>query len=191
MTPAVPERVLERAVSRAVEADGCMVSTYPIGSHGYAQLGWTEDGKSHVVLAHRAAWVHENGPIPDGLTVDHRCFNRRCVRPAHLRLLTRAENARRNAGRDFPLGQCAHGHDLRFMIRQACGRTKCILCRTRLPKLVTIGGRRVQLELMSSDEFGAVVTRFAARRSYRRAQQMADLCFALHDVRIPVQLAVA
>lgn len=106
-----PARVIERVLSRIViSADGCHISTYSTGSHGYAQVGWSEAGKSTVTLAHRVAWIASNGPIADGMTVDHTCKQRRCVNVEHLRILTNYENARRTFGRDWPLGQCANGH---------------------------------------------------------------------------------
>lgn len=48
------------------------------------------------IKAHR--WTYEQfvGPIPDGLTIDHLCRNRRCVNPAHLEPVTAGENARRS-----------------------------------------------------------------------------------------------
>src|SRR3954463_6890906 len=35
--------------------------------------------------AHRAAYAFLVGPIPDGMQVDHLCFNPPCVNPEHLR----------------------------------------------------------------------------------------------------------
>lgn len=43
--------------------------------------------------AHRAAYELANGPIPAGMMVDHRCRNRGCVNPDHLRLATNKQNA--------------------------------------------------------------------------------------------------
>ncbi|QIS38651.1 HNH endonuclease [Clavibacter capsici] len=48
-------------------------------------------------VAHRVAYGWVYGPIPDGAEVDHMCFNRGCVNPAHLRLLTHSLNGQNRA----------------------------------------------------------------------------------------------
>jgi hypothetical protein len=112
-----PERVMARAAERHEPQGDCWISTYSKGSHGYAQVGWWEGGKSHVTTAHRAAWEFHNGPIPDGLTVDHMCHTRQCVRVDHLRLLPMVENSRGNLSdlrAKWPLSdkRCRLGHYL-------------------------------------------------------------------------------
>lgn len=42
--------------------------------------------------AHRFAYEAAKGAIPDGLQVMHRCNNKRCCNPAHLKLGTPSEN---------------------------------------------------------------------------------------------------
>lgn len=114
VTDNVPRAVVDR-MNKKVQRDeesGCLISLYSVGSHGYAQIGWLDKsaGKTQMRLCHRLAWVEANGPIPDGMTVDHVCKIRKCIELSHLRLLTNFDNARRNKGRDWPLGQCVNGH---------------------------------------------------------------------------------
>ena len=46
-------------------------------------------------LAHRVAYEHLVGPIPEGLDIDHLCRNRRCCNPLHMEPVTRSENVKR------------------------------------------------------------------------------------------------
>jgi hypothetical protein len=114
LIPSIPERVYQRLLAWADrdESTGCLVSRYSVGSHGYAQVGWVDAGKRTMMLAHRAVWIYANGPIAEGMTIDHRqgVCSPKCIEITHLRELTNYENARRNRGDDFPLGQCQHGH---------------------------------------------------------------------------------
>lgn len=50
------------------------------------------------VTAHRASYQLHVGPIPVGSYVDHRCHNRGCVRPDHLRLATNKQNQENLSG---------------------------------------------------------------------------------------------
>ena len=125
----IPERVAERAATRwEPEENGCWISTYSVASHGYAQVGWKGVDRIHAVTAHRAAWVHFNGKqIPEGFTIDHLCKQRRCVNPEHLRVLSNFENARRTSGRDWKLGECAHGHP-NSLLRPRGKHLECLEC---------------------------------------------------------------
>lgn len=128
MSVNIPSPVARRALTRCTPGvEGCLISTYSRGSHGYAQIGWHDHtaGKRRMTTAHRAAWVAANGcQIPSGMTVDHACHVRTCVNPDHLRLLSNVENARDNRqvkgvdGRDQLPGvallglTCQRGHQL-------------------------------------------------------------------------------
>lgn len=65
-------------------------------------------GTSIHEYAHRFSWECENGPIPEGMELDHTCTNRWCVNPAHLEPVTGAENKVREGQRQT---KCIHGHD--------------------------------------------------------------------------------
>lgn len=87
--------------------DACHLWVRSVGSHGYGNA-W--DGE-RVTVAHRLAWIAYVGPIPPGMTVDHRCATQRCVNVRHLQLLTRADNSRaEGARRDLRNQPCPHGH---------------------------------------------------------------------------------
>ena len=70
---------------------GCVEFTGAISSTGYGHV--LRDGK--MVGVHRAAYELLVGPIPDGLHIDHLCYNRPCVNPTHLEPVTMQENLRR------------------------------------------------------------------------------------------------
>lgn len=66
---------------------GCWVWVGKCDKNGYGRLG--------RLYAHRFSYTLHHAPIPNGMYIDHLCFNRRCVNPAHLRIVTPSENGRR------------------------------------------------------------------------------------------------
>lgn len=81
----------------------CIVWTGALNSRGYGCFAI--QGKSY--LAHRVAYEDAHGPIPDGMTIDHLCSQKRCVNPDHLEVVTRGENNRR--GHSLEVGMFCHG----------------------------------------------------------------------------------
>jgi hypothetical protein len=75
-----------------INGDGCWTFSGARNQNGYGQFRIGERRVNQRVNAHRVAWVLENGPIPDGLLVCHKCDQPSCVRPSHLWLGTSADN---------------------------------------------------------------------------------------------------
>ena len=98
--------LLDRIADKFLVGDGCWEW---IGAkvYGYGRLsrGRTPDGSQ---LAHRVVYELMTGPIPEGLTLDHLCRNRGCVRPDHLEPVSLAENTRRGAAART---HCPQGHE--------------------------------------------------------------------------------
>lgn len=84
----------ERLRSRTERVGECLEWQGAVTSSGYGILS---DGGA-LTTAHRAAYELANGPIPDGMHVDHICHNRRCVAPEHLRLATPRQNVENHSG---------------------------------------------------------------------------------------------
>ena len=77
----------------AVGPKGCWLWLHYQAPSGYGR--WTERGQK-IKMAHRVVWEAFNGPIPPGLVLDHLCRVRCCINPAHLEMVTPAENNRRS-----------------------------------------------------------------------------------------------
>lgn len=94
----------------------CQLWTGYLTDQGYGKLG----GR----LVHRLAWELVNGPVPDGLTLDHLCHtlvcaggptcpHRRCINVRHMTPATRGDNARRGqSGTHQKIKtNCPQGHE--------------------------------------------------------------------------------
>lgn len=90
---ATPEEAFEARTEPLCWSD-CIVWTGGTNGKGYGSL--SVDGR--MVLAHRYAWEQINGPIPAGMVIDHRCYERSCVNVDHLRLATPQENGANRSG---------------------------------------------------------------------------------------------
>ena len=114
--------LLERFWAKVVKSDACWEWT-AAKSYGYGRFKVA----GRMLMAHRLSWSMANdAEVPDGLEVDHMCFNHACVNPAHLRLLSRSENAAIHPPWKKPTPTtdfCPRGHDKRLV-----GRTKSGTC---------------------------------------------------------------
>jgi hypothetical protein len=73
--------------TRRDDESGCWLWQGPLDANGYGQF---QKGRPH-----RWIYAYCNGPIPDGLSIDHLCRNRACVFLPHLQAVTPSENSRR------------------------------------------------------------------------------------------------
>lgn len=80
-------------------------------SSGYGSFGVNR----RATAAHRYSYELHYGPITKGLCVLHRCDNSGCVRPEHLVLGTKKDNAqdmaRKGRGAFQPRTHCKNGHE--------------------------------------------------------------------------------
>lgn len=93
----VPKTVSERMEEYTLKGPGCWIWQAQVDWTGYGKLSL--GGRSgRPYQAHRIAYEMANGPIPDGLFIDHICHNRACVNPSHLRLATNKQNMENPSG---------------------------------------------------------------------------------------------
>ena len=113
-----PEATFLAMTEPIVGDPGCIIWTGSTDMGGYGRL--RVNGRK--VSAHRWAWEREHGDIPEGMHLDHVCWNRSCVNPEHLRLATRSQNnaylsgARKGRKHDLPLGVTRHGRRYRAQV---------------------------------------------------------------------------
>ena len=108
-----------------------------VGNFGSGPYGlfWAED---RMMNSHKWAWEAENGPVPEGLELDHfACDRKSCVEPSHLRPVTHRENTLRSNSKGAVHSRathCPHGHpyegDNLYVRPDGKGRG-CRTCRNR------------------------------------------------------------
>lgn len=106
----------------------CWEWTGPINAKGY--------GRFHAVgaseMAHRTSVRLSGREIPEGFEVDHVCRNRRCVNPAHLRVVTHQENLLAGAtivAAAAARTHCPKGHPLSGTnLSISRGKRRCMEC---------------------------------------------------------------
>ena len=106
----VTPRQQERFWKRVQKGDGCWnwTGNKIKGGYGHVMVGKTfrRNGKAALLLrlAHRVAYELTNGPIPEGMTIDHICGNPPCVKPDHLQVMSMRDNIMKG---NAPPARCA------------------------------------------------------------------------------------
>lgn len=127
----------------SVNADtGCWEWTAGRDSYGYAKV---KVRGFRTRKAHRVIYEILVGPIPEGLTLDHLCRIRHCVRPSHLEPVTRRENVMRGhhpAVVAHVTGICVAGlHDITgdgAYVDPMTGRRRCRQCHREWRRVRTL-----------------------------------------------------
>ncbi len=85
-------------------------------------------GRRKRWMAHRYAYAHMVGPIPEGWEVDHTCRNRACVLPAHLEAVTQKVNHDRWVAAITHCRRAGHLYDAANTGRHTDGSRRCRAC---------------------------------------------------------------
>lgn len=139
--------LIERLMTRVVAGHGGCVIWTGLLQNGYGLL----KDKQKRRLAHRVAYAHFVGAIPEGLTLDHlchtrdkscpggECIHRRCVNPHHLEPVTAVENVMRGrsfSGLNAAKTHCSRGHEFTPENTADLGRERsCRQCRKERQEL--------------------------------------------------------
>lgn len=89
---ALPERILTKINMKSQEECWLWLAHRVRGGYGQA---WV-NGKH--IYAHRLVFSTIHGDIPEGQELDHTCYNRSCVNPLHMRLVSRHQNMQNLSG---------------------------------------------------------------------------------------------
>jgi hypothetical protein len=135
--------------ARTQKTPTCWLWIGNLGVTGYGYMSY----QNVTYRAHRLAYMSANGPIPEGLVLDHLCRTRNCVNPDHLEPVTQLVNVMRGESFGATMARrthCVHGHEFNPKNTRVdrIGRRHCRPCeaarmrRKRAAKL-----RRVEMEL--------------------------------------------
>jgi hypothetical protein len=126
------------------QANGCWHFMGQQGADGYGRL--KPRPGAHTIYAHIYSWTMRNGPVPEGMDLDHRChsesvargecdggsqcLHRRCVNPDHLEPVSRSENTLRQKHANRAKETCPKGHPLSGpnLVVWSDGRRRCREC---------------------------------------------------------------
>jgi HNH endonuclease len=124
------ERFLEKF--QVDEATGCWLWTACRSTSGYGVFVV----QNRNVPAHRWAYEHWIGPVPEGMVMDHFvCDTPLCVNPHHVRPASNRENTLRGVGvtaANLAKTHCEHGHEFTLentYEREDRGGRECRRCR--------------------------------------------------------------
>jgi hypothetical protein len=109
--PELSAQNLKRFMDKyTVDKNGCWIWGEKLRK-GYGKFHFCGNG----YFAHRVAYSHWKGQVPEDLFIDHLCRNRACVNPNHMEAVSHRENVIRGEGSSaqrFRQTHCVNGHPL-------------------------------------------------------------------------------
>ena len=130
------ERLIEKVSHEPMS--GCWLFTGGLDTDGYGMIGIGSmlDGSRTVTKTHRVAYAFLVGPIPEGMTLDHKCRVRCCVNPDHLEPVPQPVNVLRGespSAKNARKTHCSHGHafieaNTYITIRKGQRQRRCRTC---------------------------------------------------------------
>ena len=122
-----------------------------VGGKGYLRLTLQIPGVGLVqTMAHRVVWEATNGPIPDGLQINHKDLNKANNRIDNLEVVTGAENIRHS----YANGRPAPWSEAR---KRGLYRGRPIITHERVAEMVAARGGGALLREVA-DRFGVSIT---------------------------------
>jgi len=137
--------VLDRFWRKVIPGrNGCLEFTSCVGPSGYGNFRY----KGRMRRAHRFIYQTLIGEIPEGLELNHICWNRACVNVNHLEAVTH----QKNAAYRVRAGYCINGHELTTenTFYRKDGYKECYECKRRHSReyMRQLRRRRRDLELV-------------------------------------------
>lgn len=130
----------------------CWLWQSSISPNGYGKISIN----NYPYSAHTISYEIFNGKPEKGLWIDHKCRNRSCVNPAHLRAVTpyinAIENSESTSAKNFLKTHCKNGHPFsgkNLRMRKSNGRTirLCVTC-VKISRIASKTARQALSESM-------------------------------------------
>jgi len=119
--------LFSRFMKYTIPDGDCIVWTASTDRDGYGHILY----RGRLRIASRLIYELTVGKIPDGLTIDHLCRNRACVKPEHLEAVSLRTNILRGnnpAAVNARKKGCSKGHDFERMKPPYQRHRQCPVC---------------------------------------------------------------
>lgn len=91
------QNIFERQIGpKLVTVGECwnFVGAIDTSGYGVISIGSRKDDSRRKAYTHRISYLAKKGNIPDGQQVQHKCHNRKCCNPEHLKLGYHLDNSK-------------------------------------------------------------------------------------------------